>query len=140
MQIFSQKFQQLHIGLYSVSTQPRTCSSKLHFYFNNVFKRLHPVNITVRCEHNLYFLRDNFKHTGDQCVSFWKSSHFQKKLCHFMIMMLSFFDLVAVITNNLGLFIYLISWLREDYDLSPICKMYLDFLPHLLDFLFSHFS
>ena len=61
-------------------------------------------------------------------ISFWKSSELQKKLCHFRIMVLSFFDLFAVLTNNLGLLIYLIYWLREDYDLLPIWKMYLDFV------------
>ena len=28
-------------------------------------RRLHPVNIFVRCEHNLCFLWDHFEHIGD---------------------------------------------------------------------------
>ena len=62
-------------------------------------------------------------------VCFWKSSQLQKKLSHFMIMVLSCFDLVAVVTNNLGLLnIHLISLLTQHYDLTPIWKMYHDFV------------
>ena len=59
-------------------------------------------------------------------VSFWKSSQLRKKLCHFMIMVLSCFDLVAVITNHPGLLLYLISWLKEDHDLLSIWWTYLE--------------
>ena len=38
--------------------------SKLSF-LRNGFKRLHPVDILVRREHNLCFLWDCFKHIGD---------------------------------------------------------------------------
>ena len=65
MQIFFKKLQQLHIALNSMSTHHRTCMSKLRFSFKNGFKRLHPVNTLVRCEHNLYFLWNHFKHIGD---------------------------------------------------------------------------
>ena len=51
-------------------------------------------------------------------VSFWKSSQLRKKLCHFMIIVLSCFDLITVITNYPGMLLVLISWLMEDYDLS----------------------
>ena len=46
-------------------------------------------------------------------VSFLKSSQLRKKLCHFMIMVLSCSDLVAVITNHPGLMLFIIAWLRE---------------------------
>ena len=59
-------------------------------------------------------------------VSFRQSSHLRKKLCHFMIMVLSCFDLVAIITNHPGLLLYLISWLREDHDLLSIWWTYLE--------------
>ena len=58
-------------------------------------------------------------------ASIWKSSQLRKKLCYFMIMLLSCFDLVAVVTNSLGTLVYLISWLREDYDLLPKISLYL---------------
>ena len=43
-----------------------------------------------------------------------------------MIMVLSCFDLVAVATNSLGILVFLISWLKEDYDLLTTCWLYLD--------------
>ena len=42
-----------------------------------------------------------------------------------MIMMLSCFDLVAVITNYPGTLVYLISWLRQDYDFLAAMTTYL---------------
>ena len=60
-------------------------------------------------------------------VSFWKSSQLRKKLCHFMIMVLSCFDLITVITNYPGILLYLISWLVEDYDLLHKSLTYLYF-------------
>ena len=91
----------------------------IQFRFENGYNRLHPVNIVVRCQHNLYFLWDNFKHISD--------SHFLESLCNFMIMVLSCFDLVAVATNHPGLFLYVIFWLRETFfftrllDISRFC-------------------
>ena len=60
-------------------------------------------------------------------ASFWKSPQLRKKLFHFMIMVLSCFDLVAVITNHPGALLHLISWLTEDYDLLLKMGMYLFF-------------
>ena len=68
-------------------------------------------------------------------ASIWKSSQLRKKLCHFMIMVLSCFDLVSVLTNYPGILLCLIFWLREDYDLLHTWKMYLDSV-----FLFFWFS
>ena len=45
-----------------------------------------------------------------------------------MIMVLSCFDLVSVATNYSGILIYLISWLKEDCDLSLEMRIYLDFV------------
>ena len=61
-------------------------------------------------------------------ASFWKSSQLRKKLCHFMVMVLSCSDFVAVITNHPGLLLLLISWLREDYDSVFAWRTYLDFV------------
>ena len=60
-------------------------------------------------------------------VCVWKSSQLRKKLCHFMIMVVSCFDLIAVVTIYPGILVYLISWLREDYDLLLKIEMYLFF-------------
>ena len=40
-----------------------------------------------------------------------------KELCHFMIMMLPFFDLITVAANYSTTLVYLISWLKDNYDL-----------------------
>ena len=58
-------------------------------------------------------------------ASIFKSSQLRKKLCYFMIIVLSCFDLVAVMTNHPALSIYLIFWLREDYDYLPKIRLYL---------------
>ena len=67
-------------------------------------------------------------------ASIWKSSQLRKKLCYFMIMLLSCFDLVAVLTNHPGILVYLISWLREDYDLLPKMMLYLHMFGVFLGF------
>ena len=90
----------------------------------NGFNRLHPVNILVWCEHNLRYLWDRFKHIGD-------SQHFEIATTSKEIM--SFHDLGIIvlrfghsrITIYPGLLLYLISWLREDYDLLSRMKFYL---------------
>ena len=69
-------------------------------------------------------------------ASFWKSSQLRKKLCHFMIMVLSCFDLVAVVTIYPAILLYLSSWLREDYDLLRKMKMYLHISDVFLGFSF----
>ena len=60
-------------------------------------------------------------------VSFWRSSQLRKKLCHFMIMVLSCFDLVSVVTNHSTALFDLISWLRDDYDLVVHLAVHMDF-------------
>ena len=58
-------------------------------------------------------------------ASIWKLSQLRKKLCHFMILVLSCFDLVSVVTNHPGILLYLIYWLREDYQLLQNITIYL---------------
>ena len=71
-------------------------------------------------------------------ASIWKSSQLRKKLCHFMIMVLSCFDLVTVLTNHPGILVYLIFWLRENYYLLPKIRINLNiFSVHLI---FSPFA
>ena len=61
-------------------------------------------------------------------ASIWKSSQLRKKLCHFMIMVLSCFDLVAVVTNHTGVLLCLIFWLREDYGLLAKMVIHVGFV------------
>ena len=69
-------------------------------------------------------------------ASFWKSSQLRKKLYHFMIMVLSCFDLVAVVTIYPTLLLYIIFWLKKDYDLLPKMTNYLEYVSVLLAFSF----
>ena len=58
-------------------------------------------------------------------VSFWKSSpYLRNKLCNFMIMLLSCFDFLVVITNYPVLFLRLILWSTEKYDLLAKVLIY----------------
>ena len=49
-------------------------------------------------------------------ASIWKSSQLRKKLCHFMIMVLSCFDLISVVTNHPRMLVLITFWLKEDYN------------------------
>ena len=69
-------------------------------------------------------------------VSFWKSSQLRKKLCHFMIMVLSCLDFLTVVTNHSAILIYLISWLKEDYKLLFNWTVYLNFVTVFYGFSF----
>ena len=71
-------------------------------------------------------------------ASFWKSSQLRKKLCNFMIMVLSCFDLASVVTNNCFTLLYLILWLREDYGLLLNWTVYMNFVT--LFYVFSFFA
>ena len=126
MKIFLYKFQ-LHIALYSAPTQFSSISKMdLTVYIQLIFL----------CVVNIIFTFSGIVLNTLVIASFWKSSQLRKKLCHFMIMVLSCFDLVAVITNYPGILLYLIIWLREDYDLLPKINASLDFLNVFLAFSF----
>ena len=51
-------------------------------------------------------------------LSFWRSVQLRKKLCYFMIMVLSCFDLLAVLTNNPLLILISMSWLTGKLDVN----------------------
>ena len=53
-----------------------------------------------------------------------------------MIMVMSCFDLVVVVTNHPGVFLYVIFWLKADYYLLPTCWIYLDSVVVFLPFSF----
>ena len=86
------------------------------------------------CVVNLIFTFSGIVSNTLVIVSFWKSSQLRKKLCHFMIMVLSCFDLVSVVTNHSGLLLCLISLLREDYDLLLKMRSYMYFANAFLAF------
>ena len=51
-----------------------------------------------------------------------------------MIMVLSCLDLVSVVANHPGILLYLICWLRGDYDLIPKITLYLESTSVLLEY------
>ena len=51
-------------------------------------------------------------------ISIWRSVQLRKKICYFMIMVLSCCDLLAVLTNNPLTALTSMSWLTERWDLS----------------------
>ena len=57
-------------------------------------------------------------------ASLLKSSQLRKKLCNFMILVLSCFDFLAVITNHPVTVVYLIVWLTENYALLKKVDIY----------------
>ena len=94
------------------------------------------IHLIFLCVVNIIFTFSGIVLNTLVIASFWKSSQLRKKLCHFMIMVLSCFDLAAVVMIYPGILLYLISWLREDYDLLPKIKMYLNIFDVLLAFSF----
>ena len=52
-------------------------------------------------------------------LSFWKSTQLRKKLCYFMIMMLSCFDLLAIFVNHPLLDIIAMLWLTGKKEVLP---------------------
>ena len=69
-------------------------------------------------------------------VSIWKSSQLRKKLCHFMIIVLSCFDLIAVVANHPAIMLFVISWLMDDHDLLIKLWFYLHFTDVIIGFSF----
>ena len=65
-------------------------------------------------------------------ASIWKSSPLRKKLCHFMVMVLSCFDLATLLTNCPAAIFLLISWLGEDYDPLFKVRKYLEFVSMII--------
>ena len=84
------------------------------------------IHLIFLCVVNIIFTLSGIISNTLVIVSVWKSSQLRKKSCHFMIMVLSCFDLLTVVTNNPALLIILISSLMEDYDLH-ISGVFLSF-------------
>ena len=51
-------------------------------------------------------------------LSFWRSAQLRKKLCYFMIMVLSCCDLLTVLTNNPLMALITMSWLTGNLDVN----------------------
>ncbi len=70
-------------------------------------------------------------------ASFLKNSQLRNKLCHFMILVLSCFDIVAVITSHPVIVVYLVVWLTKNYALLKKLKIYTSLANTFCAFSFS---
>ena len=122
-------------ALHSVSAHPRTFRSELKLF--SKMKQKFYIQLIFLCVVNIIFAFSGIVLNTLVIVSIWKSSQLRKKLCHFMIMMLSCFDLVSVVTNHSALLVFLISCLREDCDLLITWMIYMDFVAIFLGFSFD---
>ena len=66
---------------------------------------------------NVFYLFSGICLNSLVIISFWRSVQFQKRLCYFMIMVLSCCDLLAVSTNNLLLAVIAMLWLTGKLDI-----------------------
>ena len=82
------------------------------------------VHLIILCVVNIIFAFSGIILNALVIVITLKSTHLRKKLCNFMIMILSSFDLLTVITYYPVMLVYLKSWLTEDSGLSAKLVMY----------------
>ena len=124
---------QLHMALCSQST---TYSWAVESKFISKMDLFVYIQLLILCVLNTIFTFSGIVLNILVIACFWKSSQLRRKLCHFMIMVLSCFDLVTVATNHPGLFLFLISWLTEAHGLFSKMRMYLHFADAFLGFSF----
>ena len=82
------------------------------------------INLIFLCVVNIIFTFSGIILNTLAIVSFWKSSQLRKKLCYFMVMVLSCFDLISVVTNHPIMLLRIISWLREDNNLIQKTRIF----------------
>ena len=94
------------------------------------------IQLIFLCVLNITFILSGIILNTLVIASIWKSSQLRKKLCHFMIMVLSCVDLIAVVTSHPAILIFVISWLIDDQDLSLKLWFYLHFTDVIIGFSF----
>ena len=78
------------------------------------------INMTVLFGFNICFLLSGISLNSLVIISFWRSAKLRKKLCYFMIMVLSCCDLLAVLTNH-SLMVYTVMlWLTGNGSLTRV--------------------
>ena len=82
------------------------------------------IHLVFLCTLNLIFFFSGVILNTLVIITILKSVQLRKKLCHFMIMLLSCCDLLTVMTTNAMLLFYLIIWFTENYDLLISFKHY----------------
>ena len=92
------------------------------------------IQLSFLCAVNVFFTFSGVFLNTLVIVSLWKSSQLRKKLCYFMLMVLSCFDLLAVLTNHPMLLVYSAVWLDEGHSILPRLYTFLDFTDMFLGF------
>ena len=78
----------------------------------------HFINLIFILVVNILFFFSGICLNSVVILSFWRSVQLRKKLCYFMIMVLSCCDLLAVLTNNPLLAFITMSWLTGKLDVN----------------------
>ena len=92
--------------------------------FEDMDEKVH-IQLMLLCVVNVVFTCAGTFRNLLVIVSFWRSSvYLRSKLCYFMIMVLSFFDFLVVITNHPILILRAIVWLKERNDLLAMVQIY----------------
>ena len=77
------------------------------------------VNLMFICAVNILFFFSGICLNSLVIVSFWRSVQLRKKLCYFMIMILSCCDLLVALTSHPTMTLIAILWLTEMFNVSP---------------------
>ena len=81
---------------------------------------VHFINLIFIFVLNVFFLFSGVCLNSVVIISFWRSVQLRKKLCHFMIMVLSWCDLLAVLTNNLWIAVRALLLMTRRLDIYTI--------------------
>ena len=83
------------------------------------------VHFTFLCVLNIIFFFSGVVLNTLVIITISKTTQLRKKLCHFMIMVLSCCDLLTVVTYSSGLFCNAIIWITEKNQLLPNLNIFL---------------
>ena len=86
------------------------------------------IHLIFLCVLNITFFFSGVILNSLVIITFWKATQLRKKLCHFMIMVLSCFDLITILTGTQRFFFHLSFWLPENHNLSPKIEVYQHFV------------
>ena len=86
------------------------------------------VHLIFLCILNIIFFFSGVVLNTLVIITILKSTQLRKKLCHFMIMVLSCCDLLTVVTFNSALIVYIIIWILENNELYAKLTIYWDLL------------
>jgi hypothetical protein len=86
------------------------------------------IQLIFLCVVNVMFLCTGIILNTLVIVSYWKSSaYLRNKVCYFVIMVLSCFDLLVVITKHPLSIVHLVLWLNEEHHLVTVTEIYRHF-------------